>query len=185
MNLNSILIGSEDPKGLVDYYTKLFGEPTWSDGGYTGWMIGTGAVTVGSHDQVKGKNTEPGRVIWNIETADVKSEFDRFVEAGATVVQEPYSPGGEMDRADRHVRGPRRELLPAHEPDGTRVNAAMLLGEVAAASADVAATSSRLKKVERLSSVPGARCSPKRCRSPSPTSRACCRRDRSASDGHP
>jgi len=97
MNLNSILIGSEDPEGLVRYYTKLFGEPGFADGGYTGWMIGTGAVTVGPHDQVKGKNTEPGRVIWNIETADVKSEFDRLVEAGATVVQEPYSPGEEMD----------------------------------------------------------------------------------------
>jgi predicted enzyme related to lactoylglutathione lyase len=97
MNLNSILIGSENPQGLVDFYTKLFGEPGWSDGGYTGWMVGTGAVTVGPHDQVKGKNTEPGRVIWNIETADVKSEFDRFVEAGATAVQEPYSPGEEMD----------------------------------------------------------------------------------------
>jgi predicted enzyme related to lactoylglutathione lyase len=97
MNLNSILIASEDPQGLVDYYTRLFGEPTWSDGDYTGWVIGTGAVTVGPHDQVKGKNTEPGRVIWNIETADVKSEFDRFVAAGATVVQEPYGPGGEPE----------------------------------------------------------------------------------------
>ena len=95
MNLNSILIGSENPQGLVDYYTKLFGEPTWSGGGYTGWMIGTGAVTVGPHDQVKGTSSEPGRVIWNIETADVKSEFDRFVAAGAVSVQEPYSPGDE------------------------------------------------------------------------------------------
>ena len=97
MNLNSILIGSENPQGLVDFYTKLFGEPGWAQGGYTGWMIGTGAVTVGPHDQVKGKNTEPGRVIWNIDTADVKSEFDRLVAAGATAVQEPYSPGEEED----------------------------------------------------------------------------------------
>ncbi|MGH2526106.1 MAG: VOC family protein [Actinomycetota bacterium] len=32
-------------------------------------------------------------MIWNIETTDVKSEFDRLRDAGATVVQEPYSPG--------------------------------------------------------------------------------------------
>jgi predicted enzyme related to lactoylglutathione lyase len=94
MNLNSVLIGSEDPKGLADYYTKLFGEPGWSDGGYTGWLIGTGAVTVGPHDQVKGKNPQPGRVIWNIETTDVKGEFDRLTAAGAQVVQEPYQPDG-------------------------------------------------------------------------------------------
>jgi predicted enzyme related to lactoylglutathione lyase len=97
MNLNSILIGSEDPKRLADFYTKLFGEPTWDDGGYTGWVLGTGAVTVGAHDQVKGTNSEPGRLIWNIETPDVKSEFDRFVEAGATVVQEPYGMGEEPE----------------------------------------------------------------------------------------
>ena len=97
MNLNSVLIGSEDPKRLVDYYTKLFGEPTWDDGGYTGWVIGTGAITVGPHDQVKGKNAHPGRLLWNIETADVKGDFDRFVAAGANVIQEPYNPGGDDD----------------------------------------------------------------------------------------
>jgi len=37
VNFNSMLIGSEDPKRLVDYYTRLFGQPTMSDGSYTGW----------------------------------------------------------------------------------------------------------------------------------------------------
>ena len=32
MNLNSILIGSEDPQRLADYYTGLFGEPSWNEG---------------------------------------------------------------------------------------------------------------------------------------------------------
>jgi predicted enzyme related to lactoylglutathione lyase len=90
MNFNSILIGSEDPQRLADYYTKLFGEPTWNDGGYVGWMVGSGAITVGPHDQVHGKNTEPGRLIFNIESADVQGDFDRFKAAGATVIREPY-----------------------------------------------------------------------------------------------
>ena len=93
MNLNSILIGSEDPKHLVEYYTKLFGEPGWNEGGYIGWLIGTGSVTVGPHDQVKGRNTQPGRLIWNIESPDVKADFERYKTAGATVVAEPYSLG--------------------------------------------------------------------------------------------
>ncbi|MGH2594831.1 MAG: VOC family protein [Actinomycetota bacterium] len=92
MNMNSILIGSEDPTRLVEFYTKTFGAPEWSDGGYTGWRLGSGGIMVGPHDQVKGRNTQPGRLIWNIETADVKGEFDRMVEAGATVIQEPYNP---------------------------------------------------------------------------------------------
>jgi len=93
MNLNSILIGSEDPKALAEFYTKLFGAPAMDGGGYTGWQVGTGWVTVGPHDQVKGKNTQPGRILWNIETADVKGDFEKFKAAGATVVQEPYNPG--------------------------------------------------------------------------------------------
>ncbi len=92
MNLNSILIGSEDPKALAEYYTKLFGEPGWDDGGYTGWQIGAGAIMVGPHDQVKGKNAQPGRVIWNIESSDVAGDFEKFKAAGATVVREPYKP---------------------------------------------------------------------------------------------
>jgi predicted enzyme related to lactoylglutathione lyase len=95
MNLNSILIGSENSQGLADYYTRLFGEPSWNEGGYVGWMIGSGALTVGPHDQVKGANAQPGRIIWNIETPDVRAEFDRLVAAGATVVREPYGMEGD------------------------------------------------------------------------------------------
>src|SRR5207244_7705296 len=90
-DFNSILIGSADPQRLVDYYTKVFGKPTMSDGGYTGWQIGSGFFTVGPHSEVHGKNPAPGRLIWNIETADVKGEFDRMKAAGAIVVREPYS----------------------------------------------------------------------------------------------
>ena len=91
MNFNSILIGSEDPARLVEYYTRVLGEPTMSDGGYTGWLIGSGFVSVGAHDQVHGRNAHPGRIIWNIETPDVKGEFELMRNAGAIVVREPYS----------------------------------------------------------------------------------------------
>ena len=97
MNLNSILIGSEDPKRLTDYYTRLFGEPTWNQSGYTGWSLGSGAVTIGAHDQVTGRNPQPGRLIWNIESPDVRADFERFRAAGATVIREPYDPGDPGD----------------------------------------------------------------------------------------
>ncbi|MFY9586981.1 MAG: VOC family protein [Actinomycetota bacterium] len=97
MNLNSIMIGSEDPKALKDYYAKLFGSPTWEDGDYIGWQIGNGSITVAHHDQIKGKNTSPGRILLNIETEDVKGEFEKFKKVGATVVQEPYKPEPSME----------------------------------------------------------------------------------------
>ena len=90
MNLNNILIGSEDAPRLVEYYTKLFGEPTMAEGGYTGWQLGEGFVSVGAHSEVHGRNESPGRIIWNIEEADVKGTFERWKAAGAMVVREPY-----------------------------------------------------------------------------------------------
>ncbi len=94
MNLNSVLIGSENPKRLTDYYTKLFGKPAMEDGGYAGWQIGNGWITVGPHDQVKGRNAQPGRLILNIESADVKGDFAKLKAAGANVVREPYNMEG-------------------------------------------------------------------------------------------
>ena len=63
MDFNNILIGSDNPDRLVDYYTPLFGEPMWNEGGYVGWLIGRGGVTVGPHSEVHGPNKEPGRII--------------------------------------------------------------------------------------------------------------------------
>jgi predicted enzyme related to lactoylglutathione lyase len=91
VNFNSILIGSADPGRLTEYYSRLFGEPAFADGGYTGWQLGSGWVTIGPHDQVSGKNAQPGRLIWNVETADVRGEFERMKAAGAIVVREPYT----------------------------------------------------------------------------------------------
>ncbi len=86
----SILVGSADAQRLVDYYTKLFGAPGFQDGGYAGWQIGSGFLTIGPHSEVSGKNPQPGRLIWNIETADVAGDFARLKAAGAIVVRAPY-----------------------------------------------------------------------------------------------
>ncbi len=43
---------------------------------------------------MKGKNSDPGRVIWNIQTPDVQGQFEKLKAAGATVVKEPYQLGG-------------------------------------------------------------------------------------------
>jgi predicted enzyme related to lactoylglutathione lyase len=108
MNLNSVLIGSEDPKRLTEFYTTIFGEPAWEGGDFKGWQIGTGWLTVGPHDRVKGRNADPGRLIWNIETPEVAAEFERLKAAGAQVVQEPYNPG----------ENPEGSIATFSDPDG-------------------------------------------------------------------
>ena len=59
MDLNSILIGSEDPQRLVEYYTKVLGEPMYSGDGYSTWQIGAGFVSIGPHSEVKGATPPP------------------------------------------------------------------------------------------------------------------------------
>ena len=97
MNFNSILIGSENPDGLAAFYAKLLGEPTFKDESYSTWQIGSGSVSIGPHSEVKGRNQSPGRLLWNIETTDVKGNAEKFKAAGATVIAEPYSFEGYPD----------------------------------------------------------------------------------------
>ncbi len=94
MDFNSIMIGSDDAQHLIEYYRKLFGKPAMDQDSFAGWHLGTGWVAVGPHDKVQGKNSHPGRMIWNLETADVKGDFERLRDAGAIVVKEPYEPDG-------------------------------------------------------------------------------------------
>jgi predicted enzyme related to lactoylglutathione lyase len=96
LDFNSILVFSEDPGKLADFYKKVFKRaPDWSEGGYYGFMVGKGFVTVGPHDKVRGKNQHPERMVFNFETKDVKGEFERIKALGAAVIAEPYSPSEE------------------------------------------------------------------------------------------
>ncbi len=98
LNLNSIMLGSEDPKKLADFYSKILGSPNpeWSDeaNGWFGFKAGDGGLAIGPHSDVRGTSQEPARIMLNFETADVKGEFERVKAAGAQVVAEPYEPGG-------------------------------------------------------------------------------------------
>jgi predicted enzyme related to lactoylglutathione lyase len=103
LNLNSIMIGTSQPKVLGEFYEKVFGraadmhEDTWY-----GWKVGETFLNVGEHSEVKGAAHEPQRIILNFETPDVKGEFDRIKATGAKVVKEPYgmTENGEPSETD-------------------------------------------------------------------------------------
>ncbi len=100
LNLNSIMLGSEDSKRLADFYTEILGaaNPDWSDpaSGWFGFRAGDGSLAIGPHSDVQGRNAQPGRIMLNFAIADVKGEFDRIKGLGAEVVAEPYAPGEGM-----------------------------------------------------------------------------------------
>ena len=92
---NSVLIGTNQPEVLATFYEKVLGRPAdWSDGGYYGWQVGSGFLTVGEHSEVQGQAKEPARIILNFETPAVQAEYERIRQAQATVIREPYELGG-------------------------------------------------------------------------------------------
>ncbi len=91
LNLNSVMIGTSQPKVMAEFYEKVFGKkPDMVDGDWSGWQIGSCFLTIGSHSEVVGKAKEPQRIMLNIETSEVKKEFERIKELGAEVVKAPY-----------------------------------------------------------------------------------------------
>jgi predicted enzyme related to lactoylglutathione lyase len=88
---SGVMIGTERPDDLAKFYQGVFDRPAdMSDGGFHGWQVGETWLSIGEHSEVKGESAQPERVILNLETAEVKAEFDRIAGLGATVVKEPY-----------------------------------------------------------------------------------------------
>lgn len=88
------MIGTMQVKPMAEFYEKMFQKPAdMVDNGFHGWSVGDGFVTVGEHSEMGGAAKDPGRVMFNFETAEVQAEFDRIVAAGATVIKAPYQMG--------------------------------------------------------------------------------------------
>lgn len=58
------------------------------------WQGGNCSLSVGEHSEVKGQAKEPSRIMLNLETKQVKEEFERLKNAKATIIKEPYELGG-------------------------------------------------------------------------------------------
>lgn len=97
LNLNSIMIGTKQPKALATFYEKVLGKPADmvdNENGFFGWQVGSSYFSVLDHSEMGGKTKDPGRVMLNFETTQVKEEFERIKAFGANVVRAPYEMGG-------------------------------------------------------------------------------------------
>ena len=98
LNFNSLLLSSEDPKKLVDFYRRLLAlEPQFQEEGYSGFEVGACTLVIGPHSKVHGQSKNPERILINFETKDVKGEFGRMKGLGAKVIAEPYSMGDDQN----------------------------------------------------------------------------------------
>jgi predicted enzyme related to lactoylglutathione lyase len=98
LNLNSIMIGTKQTTVLADFYEKVLGKPADMvdpENGFYGWQVGSGYYfSILEHSEMGGKTKDPGRIMLNCETTQVKEEFERINALGATVIREPYEMGG-------------------------------------------------------------------------------------------
>jgi len=97
LNLNSVMIGTKQPTALAAFYEKVLGKPADmvdTEFGFYGWQVGSGYFSVLEHSEMGGMTKDPGRVMLNFETAQVKEEFERIKALGAVVIREPYEMEG-------------------------------------------------------------------------------------------
>lgn len=95
LNLNSIMIGTSQPRVLAEFYQNLFGRPAdMAEEDWYMWQAGSTSLSIGEHSEVKGTAKEPARIILNLETRQVKEEFERLKQQQITVIKEPYEMGG-------------------------------------------------------------------------------------------
>ncbi len=96
LSINSLMIGTQQPQILADFYAKVFARPAdmIEDNEWYMWQVGTFSLSIGSHSEVKGQAKEPSRMILNLETKTVQEEFDRLKDMSATIIKEPYEMGG-------------------------------------------------------------------------------------------
>ncbi len=97
LNLNSVMIGTKQLETLATFYEKVFEKPADMldrENGFFGWQVGTAFLSVLEHSEMGGNTKDPGRVMINFETAQVKEEFERIKAIGAAVIREPYEMEG-------------------------------------------------------------------------------------------
>ena len=93
LKLISVMLGTKRPQALATFYEKVLGKPADmvnSEGSFFSWQLGSVFLYVLEHSEMEGKTKDPGRVMFNFETTQVKEEFERIRTLGGFVIREPY-----------------------------------------------------------------------------------------------
>lgn len=95
LKLNSIMIGTTQLEAMGSFYANVLGKPAdmVNIEDFYGWRFGDVFVAVFTHSEMTGNAREPGRLMLNYETTEVKQEFARIRDLGARVISEPYAVG--------------------------------------------------------------------------------------------
>lgn len=97
LNLNSVMLGTKQPVVLAAFYEKVLGKSADmvdQANGFWGWQAGGAFLSVLDHSEMSGSTKDPGRIMFNFETSEVRDEFERIKVLGAGVIREPYEMDG-------------------------------------------------------------------------------------------
>ena len=57
LNLNSLMVGTMQPKVMIEFYEKVFDKkPDMTEGEWAGWQVGATFFGVGHHSKMEGKS---------------------------------------------------------------------------------------------------------------------------------
>jgi len=91
------LLGSPSAKNLAKFYREIVGLKQGEvmeigddkEEGYE-FKLGNSALYIIDHSKIKGKNSLPDRIMFNLEVDDIEKETKRLKKSGAKLVQDIY-----------------------------------------------------------------------------------------------
>ena len=88
--VNGILIYTQRLEPMLQFYRDVLGlEPRHVKERTVNFQWGDFKLTIGLHDQVLGRNTDPLRHMVNFHVDDIHAEFERLKAAGVEFSREP------------------------------------------------------------------------------------------------
>ena len=95
-NFESVIIGTQNATKLADFYKKKVGlKQSWDavmgkNSNVYGFTIGKIDLVIMDHSDVKGKNKDSARVMFNLEVDSIEKDFAKLKKAGVEVIAKIY-----------------------------------------------------------------------------------------------
>ena len=93
--ISAILIWSENYQALAEWYKEKLGAGTIEEINHpndtgVGLSVGESYLWVGKHSEVKGKNKDPFRIMFNISVDSVIEAYNELKGKGVGFIAEPF-----------------------------------------------------------------------------------------------
>ncbi len=94
-NISAVLIWSENYSALVDWYKDKLGlevieELNHPEDTGVGLRVGESYLWIGQHSEVKGKNQDPYRIMFNITVDSVQKAYEELVAKEVNFIAKPF-----------------------------------------------------------------------------------------------